>query len=257
MPGWVRSSRTLDLNWRLTANAGVGPVEQDLDEAWARAISVSNHEYVLAPEDELLYLLRHLSHGHDFARGIVRGCADLEAFFSHHTFLDFDYFRAQAQRAESLRAIAFVLHFFTHEFVSSQPLPPVLEQLLAVHEQEARCFSRAVIWPLMQLREHNRPTALLVRRNWGLFAKAWAVDSPARVRWLWRVILRPTPEERLLITGHAAPATLRAHVAWFSHMLFMAPGLVLGMLARLIMPLSDKAGRRVAVNTREAPHELL
>lgn len=70
----------VDLNWRLTANIGVGVSDIDEDALWDRTSAVAPFEYQVAGEDMLLELIRHAVHGHACEpRLLCKTCPDVAA----------------------------------------------------------------------------------------------------------------------------------------------------------------------------------
>lgn len=232
----------LDLNWRLTGNAGIGPVPFCMEDFWERTVNKEG-PCRLSYEDELLLLIQHFAHGHDFVDGLLRCCVDLHAVFRKSAnAVNWNRILASAREVELLTSLVQVLSFYFTEYCQEDRPESETLKALATYADGLRSSS---VFRSRILGSELRPCTQA--RNWGfsyireskaLIAKLWAIDSYYRVFWLLRIALWPSGDEAVLLTrflgvrSHALQVILCITFLWL-----LAPAILLGIAMRLLFPL--------------------
>ncbi|MDX9972608.1 MAG: nucleotidyltransferase family protein [FCB group bacterium] len=237
-----RQSRvSLDLNWRMTGNAGIGDVCVDMDEMWKRAIPAGDSELSLSPADCLWDLVRHVGHGHDFGRGglIVRACADVNALMRKASDeVDWEYLRYQARKGRFVRIWAFFSHFYDSRYCETGDVRladcvPEARQRSTAPEREL--FFGSIIGPRAVAGISNgNARNVFIHTNLALLAKLWGVDTFAGLVGILRGLLWPSEWEWRLLTSSAAPGFgLPQRMRFWADLSMALPGILAGSLMRL------------------------
>lgn len=239
----------VDLNWRMTGNCGVGPLDTDLEVLWGRTVPVSGSERRLSDEDMLLDILRHAVHGHDFVQGILRTCVDMDAITAASSQLDWGYIRSQIREQELVRGACFVGFFYCSIYQSrysdtlSRIIPfPMRGRLLF----ESRLFTRLVISPSVRKGRGTGRIHDYMRLLLGMMAKAWATDRLSRLLRILRVPTLPSRDELVLLGGikDEDSGPIREQVVPRLCSLSILPGLMIGVALRIALGFCGDWGRR-------------
>ncbi|MCP4643728.1 MAG: nucleotidyltransferase family protein [bacterium] len=227
----------LDLNWRLTGNASIGDVPLDMDAMWQRAVPAAGAERLLSPEDDLVNIVRHYCHGHDFGSGLLKACVDVTAILRCQERLDWDYVRHQVRTGEFARGADFFHWFYADCYLQDRG-----ERGLGPISMPQRAFSgraRAAFGALVRFGEYRiRPS----RRAWlrepaasvmDVLVKIWSADRGLRVVKLLRTVLWPSHAELTLLsrrsTGSGRASRRIRHSLTVAGVL---PIIALGLLVR-------------------------
>lgn len=230
---------SVDVNWLLTGNAGIGKVAQDETVVWARSTAVDACEYVLSFEDEFIDIVRHVAHGHDFERGMIRAALDIEAgLVCRGNRVDTDYILKQLTSVGCLYALRFLGYFCDHVVHQSARHGGQIETLFGkdsgFYTPECRAFSHCVLLPQVRMACLDGPAFTVARNVLVLVAKQWAVDSLSRLVHLYRLFFLPPYEVFVLETrGVASQKQWRKQVSYFGTVLLGFPIAVLGGALRL------------------------
>lgn len=229
----------LDLNWRLSGNCGIGPVDRDVTLIWQRSEQVSEFQYRMSDEDALIELLRHTIHGHDLVQGVLRSCVDLDALLSKSSYLDWTYVRRQIEHAEMRRGCCFLGWFYSEIYQSvyseviSKHLPTKSGRVAG---NENKLFAHWVIIPGMMPSPDRKALSEYKKLQRAMLAKAWAMDKFSRLIRVLRIPFFPSKEEVVLLgdlnaMGHVVKARFAARM----RMLLVVPGFLFGLSLRVLL----------------------
>lgn len=231
----------LDLNWSLSGNGGIGRVPADVDAVWARARHVAGSEYRLSPEDELLELLRHIGHGHDFATRVLKTCVDLGAFLRTESTLDVALFHRLAQQVECVQVVKILSSYYDEVYCADDDSLPRLGSLLEPRAprsvpMELRLFTRAIITPLSQLtNRHESRWRSTAAAYLGVVAKLWATDSVLRLLKVLSALLFPPWYIVVLLSGEDQDTAWGGRrLRYLRGMVSLGPALVIGVCMRIV-----------------------
>ena len=232
----------LDLNWKMTGNAGIGSVTFNMAEVWHRARRVSKCLVELSTSDVLLDAARHCTHGHDFVGSFLRSCSDLERIFSvgwHE--IDWTYVKRQLAASECLNAFSMLVRVYNGFSVLRNAQPVCIPMLSKnVEDAESFSFSRVIVIPFI-----GGQSSGALQESAGRYAacisKFWTLDRYSRFLRISRMLAFPTKHERCLLLrtfGHMSRPR-------FSTMLCllliaaMIPAIFGGMLIHIFFSLAD------------------
>lgn len=228
----------VDLNWMLTGNCGIGHVLTDMDGVWARARRETGFEYTMCPEDELLELIRHVGHGHDFQQALIKTCGDVDAMLSV-TQVDWQLFLDLAARVECVE-IGRMFAWFHDRHYATAGAVGLLEKVGAraggVHDAERRLFCSLVMLPALRLapRAKERLGAYALELlSW--VCKFWSLDRLRRLRVLIMQMMLWPPTVAVLGLTHPierCPVLVRRLLIW-TKCLTLLPAAITGAALRL------------------------
>ncbi len=254
----------IDLNWRLTGNAGIGDVSVDMDRIWSSARSLSGGLCELSPEDTLVDAVRHCGHGHDFLDGLVRCCTDVSAILgSSSSRFDWEYVQYQLAKSESQTVFGFFAEFYD-SFFRTPGSEPLARRILSHSERmrrvESRAFCRAVMIPAISSGSRAlSPLGEVLVRYKEAVSKFWALDKLRRLWSLTRMLVFPSEVELTMLenTFDISPRSWLRRPQLYGLLLIVAPALLLGSLLRLlVVPLRsgnpNLEGNRRAVKPGES-----
>lgn len=233
-----RCGVVIDLNWKLTGNGNMGHITKDMDEVWKRTTRANGVERVLAPEDELLHVIRHEAHGHLFEGALLRACTDVSQICARHEQnFDWQYFDYQTYRCGMQRG----LNMFTRFLRIIDPL-----ELTRIHSRFTEkdpvtrrpLYVDFVIVPMSSQCE-NRPNKLsapaaLNRQILTRFMMADGLRSLARI---YRMILLP-PTSLLVLMGDehdTLPHWIRRIRTTVGYTIVTLPSLLIGVFRTIVL----------------------
>jgi len=228
----------IDVNWMLTGNCGIGQILTDMDGVWQRARHLQAHEYALCPEDELLELIRHTGHGHDFQQALIKTCADVNALLAREP-VDWQLFEHLAAQVECLEiARAFAWFYGHHYALSTTPglWDPMTPTSTPARRRKQRLFCRLVMIPSLKLVSPPPRVGLnYARETLSWICKLSSLDNTRRMRILLAQVLLWPPRVAVLCLTHPlekSPLFARRLLIW-AKCLSLLPGIAAGMAARL------------------------
>lgn len=235
-----RSRIQVDVSWSEMGNAGIGRVSRDSFELWSRAKQVAPLEWRLSPEDDILMLVRHVGHGHDFDHALLQCCADVAAIMRKcASSLDWDYIERAAYDAEFLRVCQLFAHFYDVSYRDTDML--TLSERFSIRHRTAtradcRLFSRMILTPLLERRIRSRPLADIVYGNLCFAAKFWALDRKRRLCRLLVLGLHPSRDELIQLTEHHNVRSLMKRIIYYYGVVLPAalPAIIYGTIMRLL-----------------------
>ncbi len=190
----------VDLNFGFGGNGGIGRVGQDMKGVWRRARPIEGMRYGLACEDELCELIRHVVHGHSFAEGLIRACADVRQFFGNgEPAVDWNCLDRLSRYVECGRASAFFVDFYERYYRMSGEEPSLPSRFgddWCLTRNDTKRFHDTIVIPLLQPKEGLYHEAR--REMLSLSSAVWTLDRIGGLLRILRIIAWPTCEERVL-----------------------------------------------------------